>query len=51
VRLPSAAEYALAVDEGLRSLQLCGVDPDVTAAAVRMVAEEGRPDHVDLNFG
>jgi nifR3 family TIM-barrel protein len=38
-------------DEDFRSLQLYGVDPDVTAAAVRMVAEEGLADHVDLNFG
>ncbi|MET8148685.1 tRNA dihydrouridine synthase DusB [Actinoplanes sp. NPDC049668] len=38
-------------DEKFRSLQLYGVDPDVTAAAVRMVAEEGWADHIDLNFG
>jgi nifR3 family TIM-barrel protein len=38
-------------DESPRSLQLYGVDPSVTAAAVRMVAEEGLADHVDLNFG
>jgi nifR3 family TIM-barrel protein len=38
-------------DEKLRSLQLYGVDPDVTARAVRMVAEEGWADHIDLNFG
>jgi nifR3 family TIM-barrel protein len=38
-------------DESPRSLQLYGVDPRVTAAAVRMVAEEGLADHVDLNFG
>jgi nifR3 family TIM-barrel protein len=38
-------------DESPRSLQLYGVDPAVTAAAVRMVAEEGLADHVDLNFG
>src|SRR6185312_13071376 len=34
-----------------RSLQLYGVDPDVTAAAVRMIADEGLADHIDLNFG
>ncbi|HYN97828.1 MAG TPA: tRNA dihydrouridine synthase DusB [Pilimelia sp.] len=34
-----------------RSLQLYGVDPDVTAAAVRMVVDEGLADHIDLNFG
>jgi nifR3 family TIM-barrel protein len=38
-------------DERPRSLQLYGVDPEITAAAVRMVAEEGLADHVDLNFG
>ncbi|AGZ39913.1 tRNA dihydrouridine synthase DusB [Actinoplanes friuliensis] len=38
-------------DEKFRSLQLYGVDPDVTARAVRMVAEEGWADHIDLNFG
>ena len=42
---------AFAADESPRSLQLYGVDPAVTAAAVRMVAEEGLADHVDLNFG
>jgi nifR3 family TIM-barrel protein len=38
-------------DESPRSLQLYGVDPQVTAAAVRMVAADGLADHVDLNFG
>jgi len=38
-------------EESPRSLQLYGVDPSVTAAAVRMVAEEGLADHIDLNFG
>jgi nifR3 family TIM-barrel protein len=38
-------------DERPRSLQLYGVDPDVTAAAVRMVVAQGLADHVDLNFG
>ena len=38
-------------DERPRSLQLYGVDPEITAAAVRMVAEEGLADHIDLNFG
>jgi nifR3 family TIM-barrel protein len=42
---------AFDADESPRSLQLYGVDPEVTAAAVRMVAEEGLADHVDLNFG
>lgn len=34
-----------------RSLQLYGVDPVTVGRAVRMVAEEGLADHVDLNFG
>jgi nifR3 family TIM-barrel protein len=34
-----------------RSLQLYGVDPATVAAAVRMVAEEGLADHIDMNFG
>jgi nifR3 family TIM-barrel protein len=38
-------------DEDFRSLQLYGVDPDVTAAAVRMVADNNLADHIDLNFG
>ena len=38
-------------DEEPRSLQLYGVDPQVVAAAVRMVVAEDLADHVDLNFG
>jgi nifR3 family TIM-barrel protein len=38
-------------DERPRSLQLYGVDPDVVAAAVRMVVDEDLADHIDLNFG
>jgi len=38
-------------DERPRSLQLYGIDPEITAAAVRMVVEEDLADHVDLNFG
>jgi nifR3 family TIM-barrel protein len=34
-----------------RSLQLYGVDPEITAQAVRMVVEEDLADHIDLNFG
>lgn len=34
-----------------RSVQLYGVDPQVMAAAVRIVVDEDRADHVDLNFG
>lgn len=42
---------AFDADEAPRSLQLYGVDPEVTATAVRMVADEGLADHIDLNFG
>ncbi|MGH3655760.1 MAG: tRNA dihydrouridine synthase, partial [Micromonosporaceae bacterium] len=42
---------AFDVDERPRSLQLYGVDPAVTAQAVRMVVEEDLADHIDLNFG
>jgi nifR3 family TIM-barrel protein len=51
-RIPKTLKMiAFGPDEEFRSLQLYGVDPDVTAAAVRMVAEEGLADHIDLNFG
>ena len=42
---------AFAPEESPRSVQLYGVDPEVVGAAVRMVVEEDRADHVDLNFG
>jgi nifR3 family TIM-barrel protein len=38
-------------DESPRSLQLYGVDPAVTAAAVRRIVDEDLADHIDLNFG
>ncbi len=38
-------------DERPRSLQLYGVDPAFVGAAVRRLVEEGRVDHIDLNFG
>jgi nifR3 family TIM-barrel protein len=51
-RIPKTFKMiAFAPDEDFRSLQLYGVDPDVTTAAVRIVAEEGLADHIDLNFG
>jgi len=34
-----------------RSLQLYGVDPHWTGEAVRWLVDEGRVDHLDLNFG
>ena len=37
--------------ESTRSVQLYGVDPATVEAAVTMLREEDRADHVDLNFG
>ncbi|MDO8731966.1 MAG: tRNA dihydrouridine synthase DusB [Actinomycetota bacterium] len=39
------------VDEVPRSVQLYGVDPKVMAAAVRIIIDEDRADHIDMNFG
>jgi nifR3 family TIM-barrel protein len=39
------------VGEFPRSVQLYGVDPTTVGAAVRMLVDEDRADHVDLNFG
>lgn len=38
-------------DESPRSVQVYGVDPATVGAAVRILAEEDRADHIDLNFG
>jgi nifR3 family TIM-barrel protein len=38
-------------DEQPRSVQVYGVDPAVVGQAVRMLVDEDRADHVDLNFG
>jgi len=38
-------------DEGIRSVQLYGVDPATVAAAVHLLVDEDRADHIDLNFG
>ena len=38
-------------DESPRAVQLYGVDPATVASAVRMLVDEDRADHVDLNFG
>ena len=37
--------------ESPRSIQLYGVDPATTEAAVRLLVDEDRADHIDLNFG
>lgn len=34
-----------------RSIQLYGVDPETVANAVKMLGDEDRADHIDLNFG
>ena len=42
---------SFAPDETPRSLQLAAVDPIYVAQAVTQLVEEGRVDHIDLNFG
>src|SRR5690625_3738336 len=38
-------------DADPRSVQLYGVDPAIVVDAVRLLVEEDRTDHIDLNFG
>lgn len=38
-------------DESPRSLQLYGVDPHYVGEAVRLLVDEDRIDHLDMNFG
>lgn len=38
-------------DESPRSLQLYGVDPYYVGEAVKRLVDEGRVDHIDMNFG
>ncbi len=38
-------------DEQPRSIQLYGVDAGIIAKAVRLLVDEDRADHIDLNFG
>lgn len=38
-------------DEQIRSIQIYGVDAVNVGKAIRMVVEEDRADHIDLNFG
>lgn len=42
---------SFAAEETPRSLQLYGVDPAVVGEAVRILVDEDRVDHLDLNFG
>jgi nifR3 family TIM-barrel protein len=37
--------------EDVRSVQLYGVDPKTVSEAVKMLVDENRADHIDLNFG
>ena len=37
--------------EEIRSIQLYGVEPKTIADAVKMLVDEDRADHIDLNFG
>jgi nifR3 family TIM-barrel protein len=37
--------------EEIRSIQLYGVDPRTISDAVKMLVDEDRADHIDLNFG
>ena len=37
--------------EDIRSVQLYGVDPVTISNAVKMLVDENRADHIDLNFG
>ena len=37
--------------ETTRSIQLYGVDPETIGRAVKMLVDEDRADHIDLNFG
>lgn len=38
-------------DEEIKSVQLYGTDPMVMRAAVRLLIEENRADHIDINMG
>ena len=38
-------------DEHPRSLQLYGSDPEIMGRAVHQLCDDGRVDHIDLNFG
>lgn len=42
---------AFGPDESPRSLQLYGSDPTTVGEAARQLCDEGRVDHLDLNFG
>lgn len=47
----SRLKAAFAPDESPRSIQLYAIDPDDAAGATALLVDDGRVDHVDLNFG
>jgi nifR3 family TIM-barrel protein len=47
----TAQMLSFAPGEAPRSVQLYGSDPAIVGAAVARLVDEGRVDHVDLNFG
>ena len=47
----SQLKASFAPDESPRSIQLYAVDPTDAARATALLVDEGRVDHVDLNFG
>jgi len=42
---------SFAADETPRSLQIYGSNPEMVGAAIDRLGDEGRVDHIDLNFG
>jgi nifR3 family TIM-barrel protein len=47
----TALMASFGAEEKTRSLQLYGVDPHYVGEAVRVLVDEGRVDHIDMNFG
>jgi nifR3 family TIM-barrel protein len=47
----TALKTAFGPDAGTRSIQLYATEPGEVEAAVGLLVDEGRVDHVDLNFG
>jgi nifR3 family TIM-barrel protein len=47
----STMKASFGPEEDPRSIQLYAIDPDEAAEATRLLVDEGRVDHIDLNFG
>jgi nifR3 family TIM-barrel protein len=47
----SVLKASFGPEEDPRSIQLYAIDPEEGARAARLLVEEGRVDHIDLNFG